>query len=100
MAAYVIISRLRTKEPAELELYAKQRATFLAGHSVKFLARFGHTEVVEGAPMEAVAILEFPTFAAAKAWYTSPAYQAASVHRLKGGDYSAVIVEGFTPPVA
>lgn len=94
MAAYVIITKLRTRNPAELELYAKERPNFLRGHSVKFLARFGRCEVVEGAGVEGVAILEFPTFAAAQAWYQSPVYQEASQHRFKGGDYSAVIIEG------
>jgi len=97
MAAYVIITRFRTRNPAELELYAKKRSAFLSGHSVKFLARFGRSETVEGAAVEAVAILEFPTFDEAKAWYASPVYQEASQHRFKGGDYSAVIVEGFSP---
>jgi uncharacterized protein (DUF1330 family) len=97
MSAYVIISRLHTRNQSELDLYAKQGPTFMAGHNVKFLARFGPCEVVEGAPVEGVAILEFPTIAEAKAWYNSPAYQEASRHRFQGGDYSAVIVEGYVP---
>jgi uncharacterized protein (DUF1330 family) len=60
VAAYVIITKLRTRNPSELELYAKERPNFLRGHSVKFLARFGRSEVVEGAGVEGVAILEFP----------------------------------------
>ena len=40
------------------------------------------------------ALLEFPTLAAARAWYTIRAYQKASEHRLRGGDYSAMIVDG------
>jgi uncharacterized protein (DUF1330 family) len=42
-------------------------------------------------------MLEFPTFRAARAWYDSPAYQAASQHRFKGADYRAIIVEGVQP---
>ena len=42
-----------------------------------------------------MAIIELPTFEAAKAWYESPAYQQASEHRWKGGDYNIVIVEGL-----
>jgi uncharacterized protein (DUF1330 family) len=42
--------------------------------------------------------LQFPTVEDAKAWYHSPGYQAAAVHRRKGADYRAVIVEGFTLP--
>jgi uncharacterized protein (DUF1330 family) len=100
MAAYVIITKLRTRNPAELELYAKERPNFLRGHSVKFLARFGRCEVLEGAGVEGVAILEFPTFAEAKAWYESPVYQEASLHRFKGGDYSAILTEGGLPDEA
>ena len=49
----------------------------------------------EGAEVEGVAIIEFPTFAEAKAWYESPGYQEASRHRFLGGDYDVVIVEGL-----
>lgn len=97
MAAYIVITRLRTRNPAELALYAKEAPAFMTGHAVKFLARFGPCEVVEGAGVEGVAILEFPTPAEARAWYASLAYQAASQHRFLGGDYSAVIVEGADP---
>jgi uncharacterized protein (DUF1330 family) len=94
MAAYIVITRVRTRNQAELALYAKEAPAFLAGHNVKFLARFGPCEVVEGPGIEGVAILEFPSLAEAKAWYASPAYQTASQHRFLGGDYSAVIVDG------
>jgi uncharacterized protein (DUF1330 family) len=48
MAAYVVITRFHTRNPAELEQYAKDAPGFLAGHSIKFLARFESCEVVEG----------------------------------------------------
>lgn len=96
MPAYVVITKTRTRNPTELELYAKQAPVFLAGHPAKFLARFGRCEVKEGAAVEGVAIIEFPTFAEAKAWYESPAYQEASQHRFRGGDYDIVIVEGMS----
>ncbi len=69
----------------------------MAGHTAKFLARFGPCEVVEGAEVEGIAILELPTLAEARAWYASPAYQRASHHRFLGGDYNAVIVEAADP---
>jgi uncharacterized protein (DUF1330 family) len=94
MAAYVVITRFHTRNPAELEQYAKDAPGFLAGHSIKFLARFESCEVVEGPGAEGVAILEFPTLAEAKAWYSSSAYQRASKHRFEGGDYGVIIVEG------
>ena len=51
-------------------------------------------ESLEGAPVEGVVILEFPTFAEARAWYDSDAYKAARKHRFLGADYRALIVEG------
>ena len=39
-------------------------------------------------------IIAFPDMAAAKAWYTSPAYEAAKVHRLAGATYRVMVTEG------
>ena len=55
----------------------------------------GPVEVLEGAPVEAVVITEFPTMEAAKAWYDSPAYSEARVHRHKGAEYRCLLVEGL-----
>jgi len=41
-----------------------------------------------------VVILEFPTFEEAEAWYDSPAYQSAVVHRFRGAKYRTFIVQG------
>jgi uncharacterized protein (DUF1330 family) len=94
MSAYLIITRVRTRDAAQLALYAKQAPEFLKGFAINFLARFGHCEVKEGPGVESAAILEFPSMEEARNWYESPAYQAASQHRFRGGDYSAIIVQG------
>ena len=97
MAAYIVFTRLHTRNQSELDAYKKQAPVFLAGYPIKSLANFGRCEVLEGPGVEGVAILEFPTVAEAKAWYESPAYQEACLHRFRGGDYSAIIVEGAKP---
>jgi uncharacterized protein (DUF1330 family) len=97
MAAYIVFTRIRTRDSTELASYAKQAPAFMAGHAVKRLANFGPCEVLEGPGVEGVAILEFESVAAAKAWYEGPAYREASRHRYQGGDYSAIIVEGLAP---
>ena len=97
MPAYMVFTRLRTRNPEEVKLYAEQAPKFLAGHTIKFLAQFGRFEVKEGGVSRVLQILEFRSFAEAEAWYESPAYQNASQHRHKGEDYSAVIVEGVQP---
>jgi uncharacterized protein (DUF1330 family) len=97
MAAYIVFTRIRTRDAGQLGLYLKQAAGFLAGDSMKWLARFGACEVKEGPGIESVGILEFPTVQEARAWYGSPGYQQACQHRFMGADYSTVIVEGLSP---
>jgi uncharacterized protein (DUF1330 family) len=94
MATYMVFTRESTKNAAELETYSEKVGATLAGHPVTVLAAYGHHEVVEGPEVEGTVILEFPTFAAAKAWYESPAYREVREHRFRGAAYRAVIVEG------
>ena len=51
-------------------------------------------ETLEGPEPEGLVVLEFPTIADAKAWYESPAYQDALVHRKAGSISRAFLVEG------
>jgi uncharacterized protein (DUF1330 family) len=94
MSAYVIFMREKTKDPAELDLYRQKVVAAREGHNLKALARYSKVESLEGAPVEGVVILEFPTFEEARAWYDSDAYKAARKHRFLGADYRALIVEG------
>jgi uncharacterized protein (DUF1330 family) len=94
MAAFIVFVRERTRDQSEMDVYATMAPAGLAGHPITFRALYGHHEVIEGPEVEGVAILEFPNFEAAKTWYDNPAYRDARQHRLKGGDYRAVIVQG------
>jgi uncharacterized protein (DUF1330 family) len=80
--------------------WRRSRGSRDSPHQATFLARFGGCEVKEGAAVEGVAIIQFPTFEEAKRWYESPTYQEASQHHFRGGDYNIVIVEGLPPPSA
>jgi uncharacterized protein (DUF1330 family) len=94
MSAYLIFTREKTLDEAELKIYwGKIRATF-AGHQVKVLVNYGRYEVLEGDTIEGIVIAKFPSFEAAKTWYESPAYQATRPHRLKGAIYSGLVVKG------
>jgi uncharacterized protein (DUF1330 family) len=94
MSAYAIFIRERTRDASELKTYSEKVGATLAGHPVQVLALYGPQEVLEGADLEGVVVLEFPSLAAAKAWYDSPAYREVRKHRFLGCDYRAVIVEG------
>ncbi|MFC4295932.1 DUF1330 domain-containing protein [Novosphingobium tardum] len=93
MTAYIIFDRRQTTDAAELATYAPLVGATLAGRGATKRAG-GSPIVVEGEPSEMVVILEFPSVEEAKAWYDSPLYQEASAHRLKGGEWRVMIVEG------
>ncbi|MBW7458465.1 DUF1330 domain-containing protein [Paenibacillus sepulcri] len=95
MAAYIVFIREKTRNPEELQIYSRKAPAGLAGHPVTPLAVYGRHEVIEGEAAEGMAILQFPSFEEAKAWYNSPAYSEARKHRFKGGDYRGIIVEGL-----
>ncbi len=94
MSAYVIFMREKTRNPAEMDKYREKVVAAREGHKMKALARYSKVELLEGAAVEGVVIIEFDTFEEAKAWYDSPAYTAARQHRYLGADYRAMIVEG------
>lgn len=96
MAAYVIFIKEETINREELNIYAKEAPAGLVGHNITTRAAYGKSKVVEGTDVEGVAILEFPSFEEARAWYENPIYQKAREHRLKGGRYRAIIVEGVS----
>lgn len=93
MSAYIIFDRRQTTDAAELALYGPLVGATLEGRGVTKLAG-GKPLVLEGEPSEAMVVLEFPSAEEARAWYDSPLYQEATVHRLKGGDWRVMIVEG------
>lgn len=95
MSAYVVFIREKTLNPDELKAYSALAPAGLVGHPVTPLAVYGQHEVLEGPEIEGMAILEFPSISEAKAWYNSPAYREALRHRLQGGEYRGIIVEGL-----
>jgi uncharacterized protein (DUF1330 family) len=94
MPAFVIAIREKTHDAAELAAYGAAARDARGDHKLTVRAAYGPQRVLEGAPVEGVVILEFPTMDEAQAWYDSPAYQAARAHRFKGADYRFLIVEG------
>ncbi len=62
---------------------------------LKPLAVYGAMEVMEGRAPDGVIIAEFPSMEEARAWYQSPAYQAAIPYRQQAADYRVIFVEGL-----
>lgn len=98
MTAYAVITRERTTDPEALARYREKAPLARAKHPVTPIAFYGLNEVLEGDPVEGVAILSFPTMAAARAWYSSPEYQAARSHRVQGSVSRVVLVAGLDEP--
>ncbi len=94
MSAYAVFILEKTLDNAEMKIYHDNAAQTLGGHPGRPLAAYGKQEVLEGPESEGIVIVEFPTVEAAKAWYDDPATVAVRDHRLKGGTYRGLIVEG------
>ncbi len=94
MAAYVVMIRERTKDAEALSAYGVMARAARGDHQIRPLAFYGPHQVTEGEAVEGVVLLEFADMAAARAWYDSPAYQAAKAQRETGADYRVIFVEG------
>ncbi len=95
MSAYVIFTRVKTLDKAELEKYWSQIRATMEGHLIQVLVPYGKFEVLEGEAIEGIVVAKFPDMASAKKWYESEAYQAASKHRQRGAIYNGILAEGI-----
>ena len=97
MTAYVIAD-VTVTDPEGYAAYRPLAAASIARHGGKFLARGGAGEAKEGGwTPSRVVIIEFPSLAAANAWYDSPDYQAALKVRMANSTGRVIIVEGAPP---
>jgi uncharacterized protein (DUF1330 family) len=95
MPAY-LVAELEVTDPAGFEEYRKGVPATIAAHGGRYLARGGALESLEGgwSPKRMV-ILEFPSLAQAKAWYTSPEYQELLALRQRSSNSKVVLIEGL-----
>ncbi|MBA1272468.1 DUF1330 domain-containing protein [Stutzerimonas azotifigens] len=93
MPAYFVAIRESTQDAEELKIYS-EKAAQARTDALMPLAFYGPFRMTEGEPMEGAVILQFPTFEDAEAWYDSPAYQEAVVHRFRGATYRTFIIQG------
>jgi uncharacterized protein (DUF1330 family) len=95
MATFIVFTRLRTKDQAQMEIYSQKGAGAVAGHNLTAHVFYGKQTIVEGPAHEGIVVMSFPSRAEAEAWYNSPAYQEAKRYRNAGADYSVTIVDGL-----
>ena len=94
MVAYAVFIRDRLRDPETMRTYRDEVGVTFAGHQATPRADHGAFEMLEGAAMESVVIMEFPSIEAARAWYDSAAYREVRRLRHLAADYRAFIVEG------
>jgi uncharacterized protein (DUF1330 family) len=96
MPAYVLFIREGgIRDQPAMDTYRRMAMEIAPDPKLTPLVVYGEMQPLEGEPPDGVVLLQFPTVEDAKAWYESPAYQAAAPHRRKGADYRAVIVQGL-----
>jgi uncharacterized protein (DUF1330 family) len=91
---YVLVD-VDVTDPQAYQAYKEAAERAVAAHEVAAAMRGGATEVLEGGRTPGrVVVLEFPSVAAARAWFDSPQYQAAAKLRRAASTASFVLAEG------
>jgi uncharacterized protein (DUF1330 family) len=101
MLAYVVV-QIAIEDPQAYEQYKVLAPPSIAAYGGRYLVRGGRSELLEGAwqPPRLV-ILEFPTPAQARAWWSSPEYAPAKALRQRCAQTEMLLIEGGGPvPVA
>jgi uncharacterized protein (DUF1330 family) len=98
MRAY-LIANIEVTDPAGYQEYRERVPPTLAAHGGRFIVRGGTIDVLEATwvPTRLV-IIEFPSMAALKSWYDSPAYRPLIELRNRNARSSLVAVDGSAPP--
>lgn len=96
MPAYVV-GRLTIHDRSWMAEYGQKSGALVARHGGRYLARGGAMERLEGdgAPPSGVVVVEFPTLAAAKAWYNDPEYAPLIKMRQGGAALELIAIEGL-----
>lgn len=98
--AYLVVE-MKINDPERYKAYMAQAPAAVKALGGEYLVRGGRHEALEGDWMPArVALLRFPSYEQAKAFYDSEQYKAARAHRAGTTDYfNMVLVEGVAAPV-
>ena len=96
MKAYILVDVTIT-DPSRYEDYKKLTLASLEPFDGRFIVRGGSTETLEGewSPGRVV-VIEFPSMAAAKEWWSSPGYAPAKAIRQSAAKTEMLVVEGCT----
>jgi uncharacterized protein (DUF1330 family) len=100
MAAY-IIAEMKLSNPEQYKQYMATAPAAVAAHGGEYIVRGGPHEVLEGAWQPTrLAILRFPSYAQAKAFYDSEQYRTARAKRAGATEYFNMVLVDGVPPAA
>ena len=100
MPAYIIVDML-ISDMQQYQQYMAEAPAAVAAAGGEYLVRGGRFEALEGQWQPSrIAMLRFPSFDAAKAFYDGEMYRAARARRQGATDFfNMVLVEGVAAPV-
>jgi len=94
MSAYCIVYE-NIDDTKTFEEYRRQVLPTIEAFQGRFIVRGGTFTTLEGEmPYERIAVLEFPSRAAAESWYHSPDYQRILPLRTRSGRSLFILVDG------
>ena len=98
--AYVIVE-MQISDVEQYKLYMAEAPATVKAAGGEYLIRGGRSEALEGDWRPArMAMLKFPSYEAAKAWYESEKYRAARATRSGATTlFNMVVVEGVPAPL-
>lgn len=89
------IGRVDVEDAEAYRRYVAANATAFKKFGARFLVRGGAFENPEGGSRARNVVIEFPSYAQARACWESPEYQAAMQHRANAARIDLIIVEGY-----
>jgi len=97
MAKGYWIAHVTVTDPERYKEYARLNAVAFAKYGAKFLVRGGEHEIVAGSRPKGQrnVVIEFESYAVAKACHDSPEYQAAAKVRNEASVADLMIIEGY-----
>ncbi len=95
MVAYVVVD-CEVTDAVQYERYKELAPPAITRHGGRYLARGGATDVLEGDWVpKRIVVLEFPSAAAARAFYDSEEYRAARAARAGAARMNVIVVDGL-----
>ena len=98
MAKGYWIAHVTVNDPEGYKQYIAANAVAFKKYGARFIVRGGENEIVAGSGLQGKrhVVIEFDSYAIAKACHDSPEYQAAAKIRDKYSVAEVVVIEGYT----